>query len=516
MSSGSFHGTRSRTWTKGVLLSMGSSTVPQNSGSELVWLDATAQAELVRRGEVRSEELVRAAIQRIERLDPTLNAVVTPLYEQALDEAQELDLRLAQPAHSREKLAPSTDAPFLGVPFLVKDLNDLAGSPTTSGSRFFADRVAAKDSEIVARLRRAGLVPVGKSNTPELGLLPTTEPSLFGATRNPWDLERTPGGSSGGAAAAVAAGMVPVAHANDGGGSIRIPASCCGLFGLKPSRGRTPGDPVIGFAVNHVVTRTVRDAARLLDAVSGPDHGWTTAAPPPMRPFAKATLDRRLRIAYSEVAPTGAPLHPDCVSGVRDAAELCTDLGHVVDEAQPQIDGERITEAFMHVWASGCAASVDARAEELGRQPRDDELEPMTWALCRRGRKVGASELLRALGYLNRTAQRIVRFFDTYDLWLTPTLAAPPVPLGTFTPANPAAHGDPDQVFEMTNTWVPFTPTANVTGQPAMSVPLYWNAENLPIGMHFVGRFGDEATLLGLALELEIARPWIQRRPYVS
>lgn len=478
---------------------------------DFAWLDATAQAELVRSGRVSSVELTEAAIRRIERVNPALNAVILPLFDHALHQARTID---ASDGADRE-------APFRGVPFLFKDLNDLDGVATSAGSRFFAGQVARKDSEIAARLRKAGFVFLGKTNTPELGLLPTTEPALFGPTRNPWHTERTAGGSSGGAAAAVASGLVAAAHANDGGGSIRIPASCCGLFGLKPTRGRTPGNNVVGLAVNHVVTRSVRDSASILDCVAGLELWSAFPLPPAERPFgelaayAVSPLNRRLRIGFSTAAPTGAPLHADCVAAVHDAAKLLESLGHHVDEAQPTIDGDWVGECFMQVWASGCAASIEGRIAELGREPGPDELEPVTRTLLETGRKVSAAKLMAALAYLHRSSCRIARFFESYDVWLTPTLAEPPVPLGTFDPSNPSSGGDPMEVLKMTNAWVPFTPIINVTGQPAMSVPLYWNEEGLPIGTHFVGRFAEEATLLALAAELEAARPWAGRRPGV-
>ncbi len=491
--------------------------------------DATALAAMIRRGDLSCSELVQECIQRIERLNPTLNAVVTPRFDEALDEARRLDdqrvrarsASVSSRLDSRTKreaddsrgpdgsLGPG--GPFFGLPFLVKDLNHLAGAPTTSGSRYFIRHDVSHDDEIVHRLRRAGLIPVGKSNTPELGLLPTTEPTLFGPTRNPWDPTCTPGGSSGGAAAAVAAGLVPVAHANDGGGSIRIPASCCGLFGLKPTRGRTPTEPVLGYTVNHVLTRSVRDAAGLLDAVA--ETSQEGRPPRPERPFVHSALTRPLRIGFSDVAPTGAALHPECVQGVHQAAELCAELGHVVEEAQPDIDSEGVTAAFMQVWAASCSAAIDARAEELGRPPHDAELEPLTWTLYRKGSSVGASQLLRALKLLQAAVGRIARFFERYHVWLTPTLASPPVPLGTFHPANPDAQGRLEHIFDMTNAWVPFTPLANVTGRPAMTVPLHWSEAGLPIGMHFLGRLGDEGSLLGLAYALETARPWSHRLP---
>ena len=314
---------------------------------DLAFLDATAQAELVRRKEVQAIELVEAAIERIERLNPELNAVVTKMYEQAHAVAT----------------GELPDGPFAGVPFLLKDLGaPYDGVRMTLGTNLLRDFVPSHDSEFVARLKRAGLIILGKSNTPEFGLLPTTEPHLFGPCRNPWDTNRTTGGSSGGSAAAVAAGLVPMAHANDGGGSIRIPASCCGLFGLKPTRARNPlgpdfGDLMSGLVIDHAVTRSVRDSAALLDATSGPDVGDPYWAPPPERPFLQevGADPGRLRIASTTTAATGVPVHADCVSAVRDAVALCADLGHEVVEAAPTVPGELVAQAFMTVWSVGCA-----------------------------------------------------------------------------------------------------------------------------------------------------------------
>jgi amidase len=468
---------------------------------DFAFLDATAQAELVRRKEVKPIELVDAAIDRIERLNPVLNAVVTPMYDLARKAA----------------LGPLPDGPFAGVPFLLKDLlAEHGGVRLTEGSAFLADHVSDCDTELVARHKRAGLIVVGKTNTPEFGSLPTTEPRLFGPTHNPWDTGRTPGGSSGGSAAAVAAGMVPMAHGNDGGGSIRVPASCCGLFGLKPTRARNPlgpkkGDVMSGLVVEHAVTRSVRDSAALLDATSGPDLGDPYWAPPPARPFLQevGADPGRLRIAFTAQAATGAQVHPDCVAAVRDAAALCADLGHEVAEVAPGLDSEGVTRAFVTLWSAGGAWAVDYWARETGRTPTPDLFEPLSWAIQEMGRQQSASVYLLALQDLQRISREVARFFVDYDIWLTPTLAEPPVPLGTFDspPENPL-YG-----LIRAGAFMPFTFICNITGQPAMSVPLYWNADGLPVGTHFIARFGDEATLFRLAAQLEEARPWASRRP---
>ncbi len=471
---------------------------------DLVSLDATAQADLVRRKEVKAIELVDAAIDRIERLNPTLNAVVTPMYDLARKTA----------------LGPLPDGPFAGVPFLLKDLlAAYAGVRLTEGSAFLRDHVVDHDSELVARHKRAGLIVLGKTNTPEFGLLPTTEPHLFGPTHNPWDTSRTPGGSSGGSAAAVAAGIVPMAHGNDGGGSVRIPASCCGLFGLKPTRGRNPlgpdfGDIFGGLVAEHAVTRSVRDSAALLDATSGPDIGDPYWAPPPARPFLQevGADPGQLRIAFTTEAATGAEVHPDCVAAVKDAAALCVDLGHEVVEGSPLVDGQSLTQMFITVWSAGCTLTMDGLALTTGQAATQDKFEPLTWALAEMGRSHTAPAYLMAITVLQVMARTVARFFVDHDIWLTPTLSEPPVPLGTFD----SPPEDPLRGFGRAAAFVPFTPLCNITGQPAMSVPLYWNADGLPVGAHFVGRFGDEATLFRLAAQLEQARPWADRRPRVS
>jgi len=471
---------------------------------ELLTYDAMGLAELVRQKQIQAVELINACIERIERINPTLNAVVTPMFEQARTEITQ------RPFH----------APFYGVPFLLKDLGaPCVGARMTMGSAFMQEFVPDHDSELVARLKRAGLIITGKTNTPELGILPTTEPKLFGPCRNPWNLDRTAGGSSGGGAAAVAARFVPMAHGNDGGGSIRIPASCCGVFGMKPTRARNPlgpdfGDIFSGLVVDHALTLSVRDSAALLDATSGPDVGDPYWAPPPVRPFLQevGADPGRLRIAFTTQTPTGVKVHDDCVAAVRDAVNLCSDLGHELVEAFPEMNGEMVTHAFMVIWSSGCAWTIDGISLATGRRPQPERFEPLTWTLYEMGRQQSASTYLLSLSFLQRIARMIAQFFQKYDVLLTPTLAEPPVPLGTFDspPENPL------QGLRRAEAFVPFTPICNATGQPAMSVPLYWNEEGLPVGVHFIGRFGDEATLFRLAAQLELARPWMKRFPRLS
>lgn len=471
---------------------------------ELDWLDATALAELVRRGEVTPLELVDSAIERIERTNAQLNAVITPMYDIAREAAR----------------GELPDGPFKGVPFLLKDLQaSYAGVRMTGGSRYLQNFVPDHDSELVARYKRAGLVILGKTNTPEFGILPTTEPQLHGPTRNPWDTTRTPGGSSGGSAAAVAAGMVPMAHANDGGGSIRIPASCCGLFGLKPTRARNPlgpdfGDVFSGLVAEHAVTRSVRDSAALLDATSGPQAGDPYWAPPPARPFlAEVGADPgRLRIGFTAKAPTGVQVDADCKSALADAAKLCAELGHQVEETELVVNGEMLSQAFLTIWAAGNAWLVESLSFAIGRKATPGDLEPLTQALLAVGERRTAAEYLIAVQIMQVFSRRIASLFEKYDVLITPTLGEAPPPLGTFD----ATAEDPMYGMKRAARFVPFTPIFNATGQPAMSVPLYWNASGLPIGTHFIGRFGDEATLFRLAAQLEEARPWANRRPQVS
>lgn len=467
-------------------------------------LDATAQAELVRKGEVKPIELVDAAIERIERVNPQLNAVVTPMFEIAREVAK----------------GDLPDGPFKGVPFLIKDLlASYKGLRITDGSVFMRDFVAPFDSELVTRLKRAGLVIVGKTNTPEFGILPTTEPKLFGATRNPWDITRTTGGSSGGSAAAVAAGMVPMAHANDGGGSIRIPASCCGLFGLKPTRGRNSlapefGDMFGGLVCEHAVTRSVRDSAALLDATAGVCPGDPYIAPVPARPFLQEVGAKTgsLKIAFSVKSFNGAEVHEDCIKAVRDAAALCAELGHEVVEKDMAFDGEAYHSAFIALWSAGVSWIVEKGARETGREPSPEVLEPLTWALYEMGKTTTAVDYMMGINLMQKFSREVAREFIDFDLWLTPTLGEPPLPLGSFD----AQEDNPLFGLFRAAMFCPFTPLFNITGQPAMSVPLYWNSEGLPVGSHFIGRYGDEATLFRLAAQLEEARPWANRRPPVS
>lgn len=468
--------------------------------------DGLGLAELVRRGDVIPAELAEEAITRIERHNPTLNAIVHPMYEQGRETAA----RLAE-SHG--------GAPFRGVPFLLKDiLGNYAGVPTNSGCRFMSGTPVSHDDTLVTRFKAAGLVALGKTNAPECGILPTTEPLLYGAARNPWNTEHSTGGSSGGSAAAVAAGIVPVAHANDGGGSIRIPASCCGLVGMKPTRARNPlgptlGDIMHGLVAEHVVTRTVRDSAAVLDCTHGSEPGDPYCAPPVARPFLDevSAAPGQLRLAFSRTTLVGGPLDPVCVAAVEATAHRCEELGHIVEEAAPPL-GASTQEPFLTVWCAGLAFTIDAFAFLSGRTPTGDDFEPLTWALYEQGQTVTASQYQLAIAMLQIAARQVGQFHESYDCWLTPTLGSPPIKNGVIN----VRERDPFAVFgDLLREYVPFTPIQNATGQPAISLPLHWTADGLPVGVMFTGRFGDEATLYRLAGQLEQACPWRGRRPPV-
>lgn len=473
--------------------------------NDVLRLDAMGQAELIRRKEISPLELVDAVIENINRLNPILNAVVIPMFDIARKAAQD---QIPQ-------------GPFQGVPFLLKDLvAEYEGAPYTAGSAFLKGYISKRDTELVRRYKRAGFITIGKTNSPEIGIGPVTQPRLYGPARNPWDTSRTAGGSSGGSAAAVASGLVPVAHANDGGGSIRIPASCCGLVGLKPTRGRNPLGPFYGelwggLVAEHVLTRSVRDCAAVLDATSGPDIGDPYWAPPTDRSFLQAVEEPpgRLRIAFTDRTFSGTEVHPDCREAVRDVAKLCEDLGHHVEEASPQVDGSLLFENFTKVLAAEAARCIRDLGRIVGRQPTPEDFEPLAWGLAQRGEQMSAGEYLLALQDLHKLSRDVAQFFEKYDVFLTPTLGMPPVPVGSFLMSE---EDDPVETRRQMSAFTPFTSLQNVTGQPAISLPLHWNDENLPIGVHFVARFGDEITLFRLAGQLEKARPWKDRWPEAS
>ncbi|HEY5339354.1 MAG TPA: amidase family protein, partial [Rhizomicrobium sp.] len=405
--------------------------------------------------------------------------------------------------------------PFAGVPFLLKDIFALSATmPTRQASKFMPAMPWPHNSLLVERFLAAGLVPFGKTNVPEFGLVATTESALYGPAHNPWNLDHSTGGSSGGSGAAVAAGIVPLAHANDGGGSIRIPASCCGLVGLKPSRGRISNAPdfaegIDGLATDLVVSRSVRDTAAALDAVAGAVQGDPYWAPPAPASYLDAMKrkPRKLRIAITTTKLDGSALHPDCVAAVKHAAKLCRDLGHEIDEASPNLDQSILIPAFMALWGGNLASGIDTIAMMTGRKPTQQDFEGATWGLYEAGKQVSASQYLQAKAALHAAARETARFHETYDIWLTPTLGKPPVKLGTFD----MNERDPAKSFAAQIDYVPFTAMQNATGQPAINLPLFWNKDGLPIGVQFVGRFGDEETLLKLAGALEKSAPWAQR-----
>ena len=498
---------------------------------EYVSHDATGLAELVRARQVSAAELLEIALARIRALNPTLNAVV---------HLMEADAR------RDVALAPAKDLrPFAGVPFLAKDLiGAWSGHPTSMGSRLMTSHVWDHDSELVSRVRATGVTTVGKTNLPEWGLLPFTESELWGPCRNPWDTTRTPGGSSGGSAAAVAAGIVPMAGGGDGGGSIRIPASCCGLFGLKPTRARTPTGPDVGLlwrgaVVEHVLTRSVRDSAAMLDATQGADAGAPLEIPPPREPFL-AEVGRApgpLRIAWTAHPMIGLgarnAVDADCLAALGDAVALLESLGHQVVEERPEVSGPELARSFLLMMAAELAADLDDASRLLGRRARRPELEATTWAFALLGRSSTGAEYAGALRRLEEGGRKLGAFFERYDVLLTPTLAAPPPRIGELAPTANELRllrflglfgsgrlveraGLLDRMAEEAFEWMPWTPVFNATGQPAMSVPLHWNADGLPIGVHFVGRFGDEATLFRLASQLEQARPWLARLPALA
>ena len=481
--------------------------------------DGLSLAELIRTGQVSAREVLEAALERADRLNPKLNAII-----HRMDDAA--------------RATPVVTGPLGGVPFLVKDLVQLVkGEPYRAGSRFFGDYRPDHDTELVTRFRRAGLVLFGKTNTPEFGLTPYTEPERFGPSRNPWNLGRTTGGSSGGSAAAVGARIVPIAGGGDGGGSIRIPASCCGAFGLKPSRGRNPTGPDVGqlwhgAVVDHVITRSVRDSAAVLDATAGADPGAPYACPAQERPYLDEVTRApgKLRIAFTTKSFVGKASHPDCAGAVIRTAALLESLGHEVVEAAPVFDGAAFANAFVTMVCSECASDIHEAGLILGKRPTRTEFEAATWAIRLLGKALSAEDLAIALRIVGQVGRKVGAFFERHDVLLTPTQAVPPFPIGALQPkpGERAAleivgrigsgrllklagllHQMADQIFET----IPFTPLFNATGQPAMSVPLEWNAEGLPIGLHFVTRLGDEATLFRLAGQLEQARPWADRIP---
>ncbi len=460
--------------------------------------DALGLSGLIRTGQVTAAEVLEAALARAEAVNPRINALTTSM---------------AEAARALVKNGPPS-GPLSGAPFLLKDLSaQVAGVPTSAGSRLMAGVIPAADNAIVSSYRAAGLVMFAKTNTPEFGLEPVTEPELFGPCRNPWDLDRTSGGSSGGAGAAVAAGIVPAAHASDGGGSIRIPAACCGLFGLKPTRGRVSVAPANegwgGFSIQHAVTRTVRDSAALLDAVCAPQPGDPYWATPPETPY----LDEvgrdpgALRIGFITGGINVPAIDPECSGAVISAARLCESLGHHVFEARLDWDYPRVQIAAGVIVASSLAATLDNEALRRGQPVEQGEVEPGTWAFQAHGRSIPASVYIQALQTAPAFGRAAARSFQDFDMLLLSTLGSPAVPIGWL------REGGPEDFSPRLFQFMPNTQAFNVSGQPAMTVPLAWSAQGLPIGVQFVARAGEEGTLFRLAGQLERASPWADRRP---
>ncbi len=474
-----------------------------SSFDEYAKYDGLGLAELVARGEVSPLELVEAAIERIEEHDPVLNAVVHKAFASAREAA----------------VGQLPDGPFRGVPFLIKDLGcPVADMPRTSGSRFLRDEIPAEDGILTRRYREAGVVILGKTNTPELGITGTTESAHLGPCRNPWNPDHISGGSSGGSAAATASGMVPLAHASDGLGSIRIPAACCGLVGLKTTRDRNPSgmndaDRVLGFGVDHVVSRTLRDTAAMLDWTGRPEPGCPYAVPAKDRPYLEE-LERdagRLKIAFSSATPSGRPIDPEIESALHDTAKCLEELGHDVFESSIDVDWREVYAVQSTVAAANAAANLTRMIERVGREPEEGDFEPLTWAGIRHGQKLSGEDVMRASGALRVWTRKIVAAFDDFDVFLSPVMGTVTPKIGHIDPVGLA----PREVGKRQARVFPFTPPFNFTGQPAISLPLAWSQEDLPIGMQFAGRYADEATLFRLAAQLERARPWIDRKPAV-
>lgn len=463
------------------------------------WLDATAQAELVASGKVSAAELTEAAIERIEGLDGELNAVNLRWFERAREIADADDL---------------PDGPLRGVPFLLKDLNShMAGTPMTNGNVALRDAgyTCAGDTELVARFRRAGLVTLGRTASPELGTLPVTEPVAFGPTRNPWDTSRTPGGSSGGAAAAVASGMVPIAHASDGGGSIRIPASCCGLVGLKPSQGRISTGPLraeTGLGVELVVSRSVRDTALVLDAVHGPGVGDTIIAPAPTAPFTEALLADvgPLRIGLLDHHPVGGDIDDECAEAARATGRILEGFGHRVEPAFPEaLAEEGARERFMALWAVQAALGRIGLGDLLGRALTEGEMEPVNWLQAEFASRMSGVDHGRSLAEVAAFRRRCQRWWhDGFDLLVTPTTAQVSPAIGE----HDHVDGDPLAPMRRAGEWIAFTPAFNMSGQPAISLPMHRTAAGLPVGVQLVADYGREDLLLAVAARLEVAAPW--------
>ena len=474
---------------------------PSGLAAEYTEFDALGLAELIEKKQITSLELLAAVIQRTEGLNPKINA-----FSQLLFEIAEKQIKDGLPK-----------GPFSGVPFALKDIHlQLKGTRTTYGSRVSRDSVATITSTLVERYRNAGLVFMGKTTTPEFGLTTTTESVLYGPTRNPWNPDRIAGGSSGGAAAVVASRILPAAHGSDGGGSIRIPASCCGVFGLKPTRGRVPLGPTAfegwnGFTSHHVLTRSVRDSAAFLDISAGAEPGSPFFSPQPARPFLEevSTSPGKLRIALVVEPYLRSKLDPECRQAVLDAGRLCESHGHSVEERELPIDASQVSAAFLNVFRVSVARAIDDAGHALGRPVTDEDVEPVTWETAVIGRTISSIDYSRSIAVAHQIGLSLARFQEKYDLILSPTLAKPPVELGplSLSPPDITRHG------RDVNEFSPFTSIYNMTGQPSMSVPLHFASDGLPVGVMFSARFGDEATLFRLAGQLEQAKPWAAKKP---
>ena len=481
----------------------GPDSLPTAVPSDLLFRPASELAALVHAGQVASTELVSAALERIEQLNPTLNAFIHIDADGALETAARI-----------EKGDPR---PFAGVPIAIKDTTSVAGMPYTMGSDIFGDFVPDHDSFVTRRIRDAGFVPVGKTNMPEFGILPVSEPRRFGPARNPWDTDRTPGGSSGGSAAAVAAGMVPLAHGSDGGGSIRIPAACTGLVGLKPTRGRISRGPDLGddyLVQDGTLTRTVAETAAMLDVLSGYEVGDTTWAPPPAQPFAEAvkTEAGRLRIGYTTTAAIEAPLDGESEQAVLNAAQLLSELGHDVEEIDAPWGAEDLFASFFLAFGTAIAMALSFGGMVTGREPSPELVEPLSWTMFEAIRAHTALDYLLARTQLSASSRGIVALWETYDVVVTPALAQRPVRIGELD----ACSEDPWEDFRRSALFTPYTALFNVTGQPAISVPLYHGDDGLPTAVQLAARPADEATLLSLSAQLEAARPWADHRPELA
>ena len=484
--------------------------------------DALGLAKLIQQKQVSAREVCEEAIARIEKVNPKINAVIHTMFERARDTIKDKIPR----------------GPFSGVPFLLKDLiSACEGEPLRSGCRGYRSFVPDYDSELVTRFKKSGLIILGKTNTPEFGLKGVTEPEIFGPTRNPWNLKHSPGGSSGGSAAAIASGILPMASGGDGGGSIRIPAGWCGLFGLKPSRGRTPAGPDYGeiwqgAAIEHVITRSVRDSAAMLDCTMGADQGAIYEIPMPGAPYLKEVKKDpgKLIIGFSTKSPLGTKVHNECVRAVEETAVLLASLGHHVEEQEPDVDGRALALSYFMMYYGEMAADVDALSQYLGRKAKVGDVELLTMFLAKLGNLYSANDFVKAIRQWGIASRTMGRYFSKYDLFMTPTAAEPPLKIGEkdLPLVQRAALGminklNLEKLLLKTDMIeniafdslapTPFTQLANLTGLPAMSVPLYWNTEGLPCGIQFIAPYGDEKTLFRLAAQLEKAKPWFDRVP---